>query len=579
MKKAKRHNYIWETIKIIYKGAPLRFLICIVLLICISLFFPLNLFAINLLVNTITSDWITIGVLFSSGIFFVFTLLLMNSKSFINILGSYLWITAEISLQRALMKKASQKDLVFYDTPSFYKALEKAKQGYSHALGTTMMLLSTIFITVFSSVLTMGFLARINWTIAIALLLIIVVKIIWYFFETKRIQTLRDKQSSDVIKRKLFSEYLWNKESRVYGASKYFLNKWNEKNHNLIKNENNMKRKNLGFSFLVEVIIYSCYALIVVFTVITQVNRIAISIGEIIILFVAMEAVFNNINTIVLQLGGTMQNASLSKELFEFIFSEDKSSINNEVLHKNHGICFENVSFKYPTSEEDSLRGINIKISPGENIAIVGKNGSGKTTLIKLLSRLYSPTAGQVTFSKDIGLIKDGYKNTTAMFQEVCAYNLTVGENVIISEYENEYTDEEVEEIIVGLLGEKWFEQLAEGLNTPIGRAFGGMELSGGEKQRLALARVLFRDSSLVFLDEPTSAIDPLSEERLYKEFLEISKGKTTFFVTHRLASIRYADRIIVLDDGQVIEQGTHKELLENGKQYAYMYEMQKGKF
>ena len=570
-------NYIWETIKIIYKGSPLRFCVCILLLVFISTLNPLYIIAANRLINTLTVTY-QLNILIYPFVFFILTLILNNSKSFINLLGSYLWITAEVSLQRALIEKTSKKNLSFYDTPSFYNNLERAKQGYGNAVGTTMMVISAIFISVFSVLFTIAFLVQVSMGIAILLIFIVGIKIVSYIFETKNLQTLRTEQSSEIIKRNLLSEYIWSKESRVYGASAYFLNQWSEKNAEIIKKENKIKRKNLLFSFGMDSLMFFLYSMVLFSVVVLRMRNETAVIAEIIIMFIAMDSIFNNIGSIVLQFGNILQNAALSKDLFDYLNSEDQEPAFKAISGK-YAISLKDVSFSYPLSKVRILKNINMKVHVGENIAIVGRNGSGKTTLFKLLSGLYSPSSGDITYANNLYLSEKTHKNISLMFQDAQAYNLTFAENIKIGDMERECEENTVKNILHDVFGQEWVSKYPKMEGTFIGKEFGGIELSGGEQQRLSLGRTLFRKSTVVFLDEPASALDALAEERLYKDFLEVSKGKTTFFVTHRLATVRYADRIIVIKHGEIVEQGTHQELISRNGEYFYLYNLQKQGF
>lgn len=297
-----------------------------------------------------------------------------------------------------------------------------------------------------------------------------------------------------------------------------------------------------------------------------------------VVLFVAMETIFNNINAIVSQLCDLMQNTFLSNDLYNYI--EDTSNERIEkCIDKEDGISLKEVTYSYANSSKKALKNITLNIKPKENIAIVGKNGAGKSTLIKLISGLYQPTSGSIKYGRNYGFSEESYDNISIMPQDVVLYNLTLGENIGISHMEQMGNSEKIKDILVNVFGINKFNKFNNGINTVIGKEFGGIDLSGGEKQRISYGRTLFRPHTMVFLDEPTAAVDPLTEEKIYQEFIEISKDKTTFFITHRLASVRFADRIIVMDEGRIVEQGTHNELMEMNGLYSEIYKLQKESF
>jgi ATP-binding cassette subfamily B protein len=241
---------------------------------------------------------------------------------------------------------------------------------------------------------------------------------------------------------------------------------------------------------------------------------------------------------------------------------------------------FQHVSFRYPGSEQDVLNDISFTIQPGETVALVGENGAGKTTLVKLLTRLYDPSQGTVTIAgRDLRQVDPQlfYQQIGAIFQDFRYYNLTVKENIgfgNLAELENMARIRRAAEMGGAT-------ELIEGLphqyETMLGRVFleDSKDLSGGEWQKIALARAFMRDVPLLILDEPTAALDAFAENTVYNRFAELTKGRTTIFVTHRLSSVRMAGRILVLKEGRLIEAGNHDELMAQGGEYASMFKLQ----
>lgn len=238
-------------------------------------------------------------------------------------------------------------------------------------------------------------------------------------------------------------------------------------------------------------------------------------------------------------------------------------------------IEFKNVNFTYPNAKKPSLKDLSLTIKAGETIAIVGENGAGKSTLIKLLLGLYEPTSGEIVVSnQNLQNIMPQrlFTGASAVFQKYQRYQMTLKENLQIS------TVNTNRDVLLALekAGVEWEScSYPDGLDTMLSREFDGVDLSGGQWQRISIARGLYRQHDLIVLDEPTAAIDPLEESRLYKKFYEITKDKTAVIVTHRLGSAQIADKIIVLTNGQISEIGTHQELLEQKGHYTLMYESQ----
>ncbi len=261
-------------------------------------------------------------------------------------------------------------------------------------------------------------------------------------------------------------------------------------------------------------------------------------------------------------------------EPFKF---EDGEPIEAEP-NRLYEIKLENVSYRYPGADKDTLTGINLTLHPGEKLAVVGLNGAGKTTLIKLICGFLDPTEGRILLDgKDIRAYnrRDYYKMFSSVFQDFSLLAGTIATNVaqdtvgIDMERVKEFVDK------AGL--RKKVESLKDGYETYLNREVyeDAILLSGGETQRLMLARALYKDAPFIVLDEPTAALDPIAESEMYQKYHEMTSGKSSIYISHRLASTRFCDRIIMIADGGILEEGTHDELLRLGGKYAGLYEVQ----
>ena len=258
-----------------------------------------------------------------------------------------------------------------------------------------------------------------------------------------------------------------------------------------------------------------------------------------------------------------------------FLFEEGKS------LPKELSSCeirLEDVSYRYPGAQKDTISHMNLTLHPGEKLAMVGLNGAGKTTLVKLICGFFDPTQGRVLLNgQDIRQYnrKEYYGLFAAVFQSFSVVDCTVAQNV--AQEAKEIDRERVARCLeqAGLL-EKVGE-LPQGMNTYLGRELyeEGVELSGGQNQRLMLARALYKNADILLLDEPTAALDPIAENDIYMRYSRMTEGKTALFISHRLASTQFCDRILFLKDGLIAEEGTHRSLLEQGGEYAKLFEIQ----
>ena len=258
-----------------------------------------------------------------------------------------------------------------------------------------------------------------------------------------------------------------------------------------------------------------------------------------------------------------------------FLFEEGKPLSKKQPAYE---IRLENVSFRYPEAQKDTVSHMNLTVNSGEKLAIVGLNGAGKTTLVKLLCGFLDPTEGRVLLNgQDIRQYnrRDYYELFSAVFQEFSILDCSVAENV--SQKPGDGDRKKVQKCLEQAGIWEKVRSLPKGMDTPLGKNIyeDGVELSGGQTQRLVLARALYKDPGILVLDEPTASLDPIAENDIYQKYESMTKGKTSLFISHRLASTQFCDRIIFLADGRVAEEGTHKELLELGKEYAKLFEVQ----
>ncbi|MFD2147503.1 ABC transporter ATP-binding protein [Mucilaginibacter antarcticus] len=277
------------------------------------------------------------------------------------------------------------------------------------------------------------------------------------------------------------------------------------------------------------------------------------------------------------------QGAIYLRDFFEFFEIQPKITQAAKALpfpeSLKQGFVFENVGFRYLNSDRWANRHLSFTLLPGEKLALVGENGAGKTTLVKLLSRLYDPTEGRILL-EGIDLrqydLADLRLNVGIIFQDYLRYQMTVAQNIAVGNISKISDRELIERSAQQSLADKLTEKLPGGYDQQLGKRFAdGVELSGGEWQKIALARAYMRDAQLLILDEPTSALDARAEYEVFQRFAELTKGKSAILISHRFSTVRMADRILVLEKGELKEIGSHEELLSNGGIYAELFELQ----
>lgn len=405
--------------------------------------------------------------------------------------------------------------------------------------------------------------------IIVSLLLILInykLSNLMYDFWKKYIENTRlYNYYSDVLTKKNYFE-----EKLLYNFSEFFKNVFSKEFDASLKKNKILGKKRIKLEIFND-IIFTIYIFLFISLLLYSYYKNKISIGFFITLFSYSLSVFDLISKTVFSVTGITHFKAFCKEFTEFI-SDQKKYEKNNILETNNNIAIKikNLNFTYPQSKKRVLNNINLTFQKGKKYAIVGDNGSGKTTLIKIIAGLYNVEPQ----------ILKCYYEPMVLFQDFNKYPITIRENITFedSENENDNDNDELNTIIkeTGLYTK--ISKLKEGLNTELTTLKNnGVELSGGEWQRIAISRVLWSDSEIYILDEPTASLDPLQEEKIYKLYYDLLKEKTVIFISHKLGFVKDSDEIIVLDNGCVVEQGCHDKLMniKNGK-YKKMFEEQK---
>lgn len=515
--------------------------------------------------------------------FLIVLLIILVTEQILGGASSYLFSKVSYSNMGKFMvsfqRKLSKIDAVNFENTKFLDDVDKAKEcleyeSLGHYSSLTLQLF-TYHLVFFIAV--GGYLFLLAPILPIIILLSFVPAIISQILQVSSYSKL---ESDNALLRRKYKYYkkalvdrTYYKETRMLGAFPFFYNKF-VKNLNLASfNKWRMELRANKILFVANTVSFIGLALaIVVLVYLTMTAK--ISVGAFASVLLVLTQIFNIVDEVVsVHFNQGKENISQIINFYKLMDMEEVENKSNSNVNFQKGIEVRDVYFHYPESDKNIFNGINLTINAGEQIALVGANGSGKSTLVRLLTGLYTPNKGDVeVFGLNTKEFREEiYNNVSAVFQNFQKYKMTLKNNVIISEYSKKICLADIEKIMEQFELAKYKNKL----ETMLSPEFGGIDLSGGLWQRIAIARGFYRTSKIMIFDEPTSAIDPLEEDEIYKLLNKLSLGKTTLIVTHRLGVAKYVDKIIVLDKGQIVEIGNHELLVKKDGYYSKMWNAQ----
>lgn len=577
MKIAKKYIYLYiKSILVVFKATKLYTLIILFTIPLQALIPSLQIIMANNIINNIkTTGLVNIMIyIILWGILFIINNLLTPLNTMIQ---GQLTDKLTYKLNIDLMEKSKTIETIeCFENSKFYDDLEIVKKESSWRPVNLLVFGTSVLSNTISLISMLILLSRFNILISFAILIALIPQgLIFYKIQQQAFETLVSN-TTDSRKLEYFTsvvltnEYI--KEVRIFNLYDYFKKKYETIFNYMIKNVQKNRIKNFLYSSLF-LLITGMISIISFIFVINGIKNNKYEIGAIIIFSNAIIYSITNISRIVEE-GSLLYDTLLYMEkYFNFMKIKNNIYIGNKKFNKDFKkIEFKNISFSYPNSEKKVLKDINFSIKNGEKIAIVGENGSGKSTLVKVLCRLYDLKEGNILFDeinyKDFD-IQDFRKNLSIIFQDFSKYNLSVEENIILSNLDEKENIEKIKKIISDVNLENL------DLEMILGKKFGGTDLSGGQWQKLAISRAFFRNSDILILDEPTASLDPRTEHSIYSDFLKLTENKTVIFVTHRLSTVKKADKVLLIKDGTLIDFDSHDNLYNKNEYYKELYEMQ----
>lgn len=564
-----RLKLLARTFSLIFRSAPLFLLIVLISELLIGLLQTLILIAWQHVVNTAeqfilkqtTFNILLLSLAVSLLAYIFMDLFRMILESFYTLLNSKL----SEKLEDKLYEKCKKLNVIYFENSDLYNQIDLAR----NAIGGIVSLSSIIgiFVMAFGRISTLG--TYVMWSkpiFALIVIMPIIPILVTRIVRGRDLYRLNYCQSEKRRECEYYKGCINNKETRTLRATSFFLKKWDSLYREILKEEKKVNRKLSIVFTLMNLIKYSIYIFAIVIAAMYLFDG-SIDVGMFALITSMLGTTHATIEVVVSRSGDIAGSLKYANDFFMFLDKTEDMETEKEL--SNTDIELKDVCFSYPNADNVAINHINLKIAHGEKIALIGVNGAGKSTLAKIIAGLYNPTAGTVIYNNKPR--PDNVMIDCAMvFQNFCKYYLTLRENVSFGEISTLNNDEELKKALA------WFDfdlkKVNNSLNTQLGRDFEGVELSGGEWQKIALSRGFIKKVNLVLLDEPNSNLDPLTESKVFKRFLELLTDKTGIIITHRIGIASLADRVIFMDNGEILEEGTHDDLMKMNGQYKKMY-------
>ena len=511
------------------------------------------------------------------------------SADFSNFVRKKQSLKLEVYMYGLLHSKAIKLDLINFERPEYFDCLSRASREAPWRPNSILNNLVSMLRGLISLLLMAGLIFTLHWTLVVLLLVANIPGIWLRLYYADILYNFQRQQTPEARKSAYFNWLLTgdrpSREVRLFGLGNYFISLFKKSFLKQKEEEINIIKRRTLIELISNLFKASALLITLLFIAHQTING-KLSLGQMAMFLLAFRQGMIYIKDLFGSLAGLYEDSLFIGDTFEFLnLKENVTAVKPVVIPSqlNKRIVIDNLSFTYPGNNFRTINNVSFEIKKGEIIALVGPNGAGKSTLVRLLCRLYDPDSGKVTYDGiDIrNMDPEEYrKRFSVVFQDFMLYNLSAGENIRMGNIDEKNPDGKIKATAVTTGVHELIDNLPNGYETVIGNLFDdSRELSWGEWQKISLARALFRDAPLLILDEPSSALDADTEYDIFSRFREIVKGRTSILISHRFTNVSLADRIIVLDKGEIAETGTHDELIKKGGIYYTMFTKQSSRF
>jgi len=489
-------------------------------------------------------------------------------------------------MQSIIHAKSISADLEYYENAQYYDALQRAQQEAPYRPPRLLDRLAQAGQSAISLVAMVGLLLALHWGI-IGILLVATIPSVLVRMKFAGVMYRWNRRRTHLEREAMYLGWLqtsdqFAKEIRLFNLGNYFKQSYAQLREQIyVEKVGIISKRSLAFfatQALAGIFVFAIFVFLI-----QQTLGGVLKLGDLVLYYQALQKGQNSLRGLLNSLSGLYEDNLFLANLYEFLDLESKL---HEPEHPQSfpsslatGIAFNNVSFQYATTQRQALENISLKLNPGQVIALVGENGSGKTTLIKLLCRLYDPTAGNITIDgidlKDFNTL-ELKSHISVIFQDYAKYHFTALDNIRLGDINLSPDSSKIVTAAQISGADRVINSLPQGYDTVLGKMFDqGEELSIGQWQKIALARAFLRDSQVIVLDEPTSAMDPKAEYEVFQQFRELIQNQSAILISHRLSTVKMADYIYVMSQGRLIEEGSHADLMTLNGVYASMFETQ----